>query len=188
MLSNFTRVFPTNVLSFATAVLAAAPLLAQEKRPLRIDDLFALRDVGDPDLSPDGAQVAFTVRSLDPKKDKSDTDIYMVPVAGGDALRLTASPKAETRPRWSPDGKYLAFLSGREGKKSQVFLLPRAGGEAQKITDFKGGVSDLAWSPDGGRLALVVSDPDPDEIVSRPRPATRKKTRTRRRRPRSRSC
>lgn len=154
----------TCVLPLALALLSTVPVAAQEKRPLRIDDLFALREVGDPRLSPDGAQVAFTVRSLDPKKDKSDTDVYMIPVAGGDALRLTASPKAETRPRWSPDGKYLAFLSGREGKKTQVFLLPRAGGEAQKLTDFKGGVSGLAWSPDSSRLALVVADPDPDEI------------------------
>ena len=74
--------------------------------------------------------MAFTVRSLDPKKDTRDTDVYVAPVAGGAALRLTASPKAERTPRWSPDGKYLAFLSGREGKKTQVFLLPRGGGEA----------------------------------------------------------
>ena len=158
--------FRTSAVFLASVLLAAAPARAEEKRPLRIDDLFALREVGDPRLSPDGAQVAFTVRSLDPKKDKSDTDVYMVPVGGGDALRLTASPKAESRPRWSPDGKYLAFLSGREGKKTEVFLLPRAGGEAEKLTDFKGGVSDLAWSPDGARLALVVSDPDPDETLN----------------------
>ena len=164
MLPTLPCAFRTRALFLASVLLAAGPARAEEKRPLRIDDLFALREVGDPRLSPDGAQVAFTVRSLDPKKDKSDTDIYMVPVGGGDALRLTASPKAEFRPRWSPDGKHLAFLSGREGKKTEVFLLPRAGGEAEKLTDFKGGVSDLAWSPDGARLALVVSDPDPDEI------------------------
>jgi dipeptidyl aminopeptidase/acylaminoacyl peptidase len=146
--------------TFAFALPCSGP--AAEKRALRIDDLFALREVGDPQLHPDGTQVAFTVRSLDLKKDKRDTDIYLVPVAGGTAQRLTTSPKAETTPRWSPDGKYLAFLSGREGKKNQVYLLPRGGGEASKLTDFKGGVSDLAWSPDSKRLALVVSDPDPD--------------------------
>jgi dipeptidyl aminopeptidase/acylaminoacyl peptidase/TolA-binding protein len=143
-------------------LLLTRPAPAQEKRTLRVDDLFALREVGDPRLSPEGSQVAFTVRSLDAKKDKRDTDVYVVPAAGGEALRLTASPKAETHPRFSPDGKYLAFLSGREGKKSQVYLLPRAGGEAIKLTDFKGGVGDLAWSPDSKRLALIVSDPDPD--------------------------
>jgi dipeptidyl aminopeptidase/acylaminoacyl peptidase len=157
------------VLALALLFLAAAAATPQEKRALRVDDLFALRDVGDPRLSPDAAQVAFTVRSLDAKKDTRDTDIYAVSTAGGEALRLTASPKAETTPRFSPDGKYLAFLSGREGKKSQVFLLPRAGGEAIQLTDFKGGVSDLAWSPDARRLALIVSDPDPDEIEEDPK-------------------
>ena len=128
---------------------SVSPLRAQEKRPLRIDDLFALRDVSSPQIAPDGASVVFTVRSMDVAKDKSDTDIYRVPMAGGDAVRLTSSPKPETRPRFSPDGRQIAFLSGREGKKSQVFLLPVAGGEAVKLTDYKGGVSDFAWSPDG---------------------------------------
>jgi dipeptidyl aminopeptidase/acylaminoacyl peptidase/tetratricopeptide (TPR) repeat protein len=135
---------------------------ADERRPLKVDDLFALRDVGGPQISPDGSSVVFTVRSLDPVKDKSDTDLYRIPMAGGEAVRLTTSPKPETRPRFSPDGKQIAFLSGREGKKSQVWLLPAAGGEAVKLTDYKGGVSDLAWSPDGKSLALVVNDPDPD--------------------------
>ena len=77
------RALRTSTLWLVGALLARAPFAPQEKRPLRIDDLFALRDVGEPRLSPDGAQVAFTVRSLDPKKDKSDTDIYLIPVAGG---------------------------------------------------------------------------------------------------------
>jgi dipeptidyl aminopeptidase/acylaminoacyl peptidase len=149
------------------AVLLAAPALpalaADAPRPLKVDDLFALKSVGDPQLSPDGAWVAYTVRWLDPKADASDTDIYMVPFAGGAPLRLTSSPKAETHPRFSPDGRYLAFLSGREGKKSQAWLLDRRGGEAVKLTDFKSSVSDLAWSPDGKRLALIVGDVDPDD-------------------------
>jgi dipeptidyl aminopeptidase/acylaminoacyl peptidase len=136
---------------------------ADDRRSLQVDDLFAIRDVGGPQISPDGGSVVFTVRSLDPVKDKVDTDIYRIPMAGGEAVRLTTSPKPDTRPRFSPDGRQIAFLSGREGKKTQVFLLPAAGGEAAKLTDYKGGVSDLAWSPDGTRLALVVNDPDPDE-------------------------
>jgi len=140
---------------------AAAPA-ASQPRPVSVDDLFALREVGDPQVSPDGQWVAYTVRSLDAKDDTADTDIYLAPAAGGDALRLTSSPKSDSKPRFSPDGKWIAFLSSREGDRAQVFLMRRAGGEAQKLTDFKGSVSDLAWSPDSTRLALVVSDPDPE--------------------------
>jgi dipeptidyl aminopeptidase/acylaminoacyl peptidase len=149
---------------FILAALLAGPLAAAETpRPLKVDDVFSIKTVGDPQISPDGGWVAYTVRSLDPKKDAADTDVYMVPFAGGSAVRLTSSPKAENRPRFSPDGRYLAFLSGREGQKVQVWLLDRRGGEAVKLTSYKADVSDLAWSPDGKRFALVVGDVDPDE-------------------------
>lgn len=145
------------------ALLAAPAAGASEPRPLGVDDLFALKDVADPRLSPDGKWVAYTVSGLEAKADRRDTDIFMAPIDGGEPVRLTTSKKMEDHPRFSPDGKWLAFLSDREGKKTQVYLLSRSGGEAVKLTDFPGGVSDLTWSPDGQRLALVVSDPDPDD-------------------------
>ena len=144
-------------------VLVPVAALAADPRPLKVEDQFALKTVGDPRISPDGKWVAYTVTSADLKKDTSDTDIYMAPIGGGDAIRLTTSDKAERAPRFSPDGKWLAFLSGRAGSHAQVWLLPRAGGEAVKITDYKASVSDLAWSPDSTRLALIVSDVDPDD-------------------------
>jgi dipeptidyl aminopeptidase/acylaminoacyl peptidase len=154
----------TCLAGLALAALLTLPLAAESsRRPLKVDDIFALKSVGDPQISPDGSWVAYTVRWLDPKEDSSDTDIYMVPFAGGTPLRLTSSPKAESHPRFSPDGRYLAFLSGREGKQAQVWLLDRRGGEAVKLTDLKSSVSDFAWSPDGKRLALVVGDVDPDD-------------------------
>lgn len=146
-----------------TGFLLAAPLAAEAPRPLKVDDVFSLKTVGDPQISPDGRWVAYTVRSLDAKMDAANTDVYMIPFAGGAAVQLTASPKGENRPRFSPDGRWLAFLSGRDGKKAQVWLLDRRGGEAVKLTGYKADVSDLAWSPDGKRLALVVGDVDPDE-------------------------
>jgi dipeptidyl aminopeptidase/acylaminoacyl peptidase len=153
-----------SILAAVAGALLLPPIARAESRKVQLDDLFALREVGDPHLSPDGTAVAFTVTRLDAGKDRSDTDVYLVPTAGGAARRLTSSPKAERRPRFSPDGRYVAFLSSRDGGKPQVYLLPLAGGEATKLTDYKGGVSDLAWSPDCTRLALVVSDDDPDEV------------------------
>src|SRR5262245_7001446 len=152
------------LLFVAVAVVSAAfSLSAQTRRPLQPDDIFEIKNVGDPRISPDGAWIAYTVSSLDKKEDTSDTDIYMVSVAGGAPIKLTGSKKPETSPRWSPDGRYLAFLSSRDGKQTQVYLLDRRGGEASAITDYKTGASALAWSPDSSKLALLVSDPDPNE-------------------------
>src|SRR6185295_10583826 len=107
--------------------------------------------------------VAYTVKTDSLAKDKSDRDVWMAPLAGGPAMRVTSSEKSESDPRFSPDGRYLAFLSSREGDHAQVFLIDRRGGEAQRLTDYKADVSALAWSPDSKRLALIVSDVDPNE-------------------------
>ena len=152
------------VLACLPLALLALPASAGEdgRRALRIEDEFAIRHVADPRLSPDGAAVAYVVSWSELEGDRQDSDLYLVPFAGGEALRLTASEHAERQPQWSPDGTRLAFLADRDGKGAQVWLLDRRGGEAVKLTSFAGGVSDLAWSPDGSRLALVVSDPDPE--------------------------
>ena len=157
----------TIVCASAYASAGALRVAAQEKRPLEPSDIFELKTVGDPRLSPDGAWVAYTVSSLDKKEDNADTDIYMAPTAnaasGGAPVKLTSSKKPDTSPRWSPDGRYLAFLSGRDGKKTQVYLLDRRGGDAQQLTDYKTGASAIAWSPDSKKLAMLVPDPDPDD-------------------------
>lgn len=129
------------------------------QRPLRIEDLYRLRSVRDPQRSPDGRWVAYAVSTPDSAKDKADADLWMTSWDGRGTVRLTWTPEAETMPRWSPDDRWLAFLSGRqEGKGGQVWLLDRRGGEAQRVTQVRGGVSDLAWSPDGRRLALVLDE------------------------------
>lgn len=150
-------------LRFALALLLlAAPAGAQEKRLLQVDDIFNIRDVRDPQRSPDGRWVAYTVSAAVKETDKSNTDVWMVSWDGQQHVQLTFTPDGESSPRWSPDNKYLSFISSRQGAKSgQVWLLNRAGGEAVKLTDIKGGVSDHAWSPDGKRMVLVVKDPDP---------------------------
>lgn len=160
--------------ALATATVSGAALAqAPAKRPLQITDFYRLRTVGDPQRSPDGAWVAYTVTRVDSVKDRGDSDIWWTSWDGATSVRITSSDESETSPRWSPDGKQLAFLSSRQGSKgSQIWLLNRAGGEAERISDIKGGVSSLAWAPDGKRLALVVSDPDPaaDSANAKPKP------------------
>ena len=154
----------------ATAVLAVTAVALASAQPARraitLDDLAKIKAVGDPQRSPDGKWVAYTVGTTDVEKDKRDTDIWMASWDGAQQVRLTSSPDGESSPRWSPDGRYLAFLASRgtedEKKKgAQVWLLDRQGGEAQKLTDVDGGVSDYSWSPDGKRLVFVHSEKNP---------------------------
>ena len=148
-----------SLLFVSAAALAADAQTSQRaaKRPLRVGDLYRLRDVRDPQLSPDGAWVAYSVSAIDSAKDKNDSDVWMTSWDGAQTVRLTSSPESEGSPRWSPDGRYLAFLSGRqEGKGAQLWLLDRRGGEAQRVTQVRGGISEYAWSPDSKRIALVV--------------------------------
>jgi dipeptidyl aminopeptidase/acylaminoacyl peptidase len=159
------RCFAALILLSSSTLLSVSPAFAQQKRPLRSGDLYLLKDVRDPELSPDGGWVAYTVTTVDSAKDKSDNDIWMTSWDGATTIRLTSSPESESSPRWSPDGRYLAFLSGRqEGKGAQVWLLDRRGGEAQRVTQLKGGVSEFAWSPDSRRMVLVV-DEETDSVA-----------------------
>jgi len=149
------------------ASLAPAALHGQAaKRAITLDDHSKILAVGDPQRSPDGVWVAYTVTAIDADKDRRNTDIWMVKWDGSDQLQLTSSPDGESSPRWSPDNKYLAFVASRgtdeEKKKGgQIWLLNRAGGEAQKVSDIKGGVGDIQWSPDSTRIAFTHDDEDP---------------------------
>ena len=112
-------------------VLVPLALVAQSARhTLTLDDLDRIRDVRDPQCSPDGQWVAYTVGTVDTAADRRDTDVWMVSFDGRRDLRMTSSGARESVPRWSPDGKYLSFLSSRPGKArgNQVWLLDREGG------------------------------------------------------------
>jgi dipeptidyl aminopeptidase/acylaminoacyl peptidase len=153
----------------AVALLIAPSLHGQAaRRAITLDDHSKIIAVGDPQRSPDGQWVAYTVTTIDAEKDRRNTDIWMVKWDGSEQLQLTSSADNESSPRWSPDNKYLAFTASRgteEEKKrgGQIWLLNRAGGEAQKVSDVKGGVSDIQWSPDSTRIAYTHQDEDPRE-------------------------
>ena len=162
----------TRLAALVTAALlssvAADRGLTQTPRPLALADLAELREVSDPQRSPDGQWVAYVVTMSDFEKDKRHSDVWMVSWDGKRRVRLTSSPDDEENPRWSPDGRYLAFTASRdEEEDAQVRLLDRAGGESQKLTDVKGDVNEYAWSPDGKRLVLAVEDPDPGEVTEK---------------------
>jgi dipeptidyl aminopeptidase/acylaminoacyl peptidase len=137
---------------------------APAKRPLRPADIYRLPELGDPQVSPDGKWVSYTMTTIDSLKDSRNSDIWMVSWDGTQDIQLTSSPDGESRARWSPDGKWLSFLSSRqEGKGAQVWLMDRRGGEGKRLTEIKGGVNDYAWSPDSKRLLLTITDPDPED-------------------------
>jgi len=164
-------------------LLAGTASASAEKRQLDFSDLASLRDVSDPELSPDGEWIAYVVRTSNLEEDRRFGDIWMARWDGTRALQLTHTADAgEREPRFSPDGRYLSFLASRgsfddeDKEKSQIWILDRSGGEARKLTDFPGGASDYAWSPDGGKLAVIASDPDPDEIEKKDKKTGKEKT------------
>jgi dipeptidyl aminopeptidase/acylaminoacyl peptidase len=155
------------------ALVVWLPVRAQESAPkpasaaprnISIDDYFQIRDVSQPEISLDGQWVAYAVRTRMLKEDKNEQRLWMISSHGGDPIPLTAEGVSSSHPRWSPDGKYLAFLSARNNGKTQVWLLNRLGGEAAHLTDVPQGVDDFEWSPDSTRLVLILRDPKPEDL------------------------
>src|SRR5437879_200442 len=149
------------------------PIRAQESAPkpapaaprnITIDDYFQIRDVSQPEISLDGQWVVYAVRTRMLKEDKNEQRLWMVSTHGGDPISLTAEGVSSSHPRWSPDCKYLAFLSARNNGKPQVWLLNRLGGDAVHLTDVPQGVDDFEWSPDSTRLVLILRDPKPEDL------------------------
>jgi len=150
-------------------VAAAAVFLSFGPRPLypvvhpaRLEDLLRIRNIEDARISPAGDRVAYVLSEIDLDENATPSRIWLVKATGGAPLRLTAGPGRDETPRWSPDGKVLAFLSDRDGS-NQIWLIDLAGGEGSKPAAVEGGVSTFAWSPDGRKIAFLARAPKPPE-------------------------
>ena len=126
------------------------------KRPITIEDLYQIKTIEDPRLSPDGQWIAYVLVTPDKMDNGYKRNIWLVPTGGGEPVQLTRSGK-DSQPRWSPDGKLLAFTSARD-KKPQIYLLPVAapGGEPRALTSMSNGATTPVWSPDGTRIAFLA--------------------------------
>jgi len=152
-----------SVLIIGAIQLFANVALGADKHPFNLHDLHRIRAIAEPSISPDGRWIAYTVSEHNVQADKTVSELWRVSVDGKREQRLTvAGEHSDYTPQWSPDGRWLAFLSDRgDDETAQVWLMRSAGGAARALTAMKGGVSDFVWAPDSRELALIAAD-DPD--------------------------
>lgn len=145
----------------AALIIVSLAAVAETRRPITETDLYAFRWIASPQISPDGAKIVYTLVTVNTKHDNYETALWIIASSGGTARQLTSGPR-DSGPRWSPDGKKLAFLRApepkdqKEGKPqpAQIYLLSMDGSEARALTDIPKGAGGLAWAPDGHSIAF----------------------------------
>ncbi len=146
------------------------------KRTITAEDLYRFHLVKDLRISPDGQWVVYVVERVDRKTEKKYTNLWLAPTQGGRPKPFTTGDQRDFMPRWSPDGRTIAFLSNRDDEKQpQIYLIDLDGGEARKLTDFRGEVGEMVWSPDGTRLLLQFRKKDPEIVEMEKDPKKRER-------------
>jgi dipeptidyl aminopeptidase/acylaminoacyl peptidase len=147
---------PKSFVFFMFVLASSALAQAPSKHAMTFDDLMAVQRVGEPQISPDGRAVVYTVGTSDMETNRIAHNIWIVSTALGSQPRQLTQTGHDTRPQWSPDGKSIAFLSSREGIP-QIYVMPAQGGNAKKITSLSTGADNEKWSPDGRWVAFTSS-------------------------------
>jgi dipeptidyl aminopeptidase/acylaminoacyl peptidase len=146
------RLFP---IACQVLLLCAVPALAGDsKRPMTIEDLFRFKRVADAQVSPDGQTVAYALTSVSLADNKSTSNLWLAPTAGGEPRQLTSSDKKDRHPRWSSDGRQIVFESNR-AQGTQLWVIDVGGGEARQLTHVATDAGNGIWSPDGKWIAFT---------------------------------
>jgi dipeptidyl aminopeptidase/acylaminoacyl peptidase len=153
---------------------AAKTVQAPASKTPTIDQSLEMQSAFNPKISPDGKRVVYEVGKTNWEENAFERNLWIADVASGETHALTTAKKSSTNPAWSPDGKWIAFLSDRpaqiagtpEGKK-QVYVISADGGEAQQVTKVESDVSDFDWAPDSKRIAFSMSDPETKAMKDR---------------------
>ncbi|MEM7118341.1 MAG: S9 family peptidase [Chloroflexota bacterium] len=143
---------------------------------VQAEDLYRLQPVSSCEISPDGTAVVYSVQRVDPETEKKFSNLWLAPTGRGAAQQFTYGNQVDSQPKFSPNGRFIAFLSnrGNTNKPAQLYIIPVNGGEARPVSNIKGSIGHFAWSPDGTQFVCAVCKTDA-EVLERQADEKKKK-------------